>query len=302
MRAAILGAAVLGTGVAQAHMAAWATGMYCRNGTTGTDNQNTADAVAPLFNLTFTDWWFHHYNGCDEFPPSPGDFLELPAGGNFSVEIAENRAFTSLSYGGSKVTEWGDGKTHPEDYSITNLGGYNITSSGCIPSPNMHAQNESMAAGTAFAISYNSDLKDVTPENLVVFSIRYHTPFRMVTSYDVPAALPACPPGGCHCAWGWVPDHCGTPNIYMEGFRCNVTGATSTTPVAPGKPPVWCEGDSLACQPGPKQMVYWNQLDGNNVILDGWQLEGNGKSPGYNMKMGFYEGMHCSISGVGVYD
>lgn len=55
----------------------------------------------------------------------------------------------------------------------------------------VHTQNQSMAAGTAFAISYQvriitfmpcphgdltspqSDIKKVTPENLVVFSVRY---------------------------------------------------------------------------------------------------------------------------------
>lgn len=30
-----------------------------------------------------------------------------------------------------------------------------------------------MAAGTAFAISYTSDLSSVTPENLVVFTVLY---------------------------------------------------------------------------------------------------------------------------------
>jgi hypothetical protein len=33
--------------------------------------------------------------------------------------------------------------------------------------------NESMAAGTAFAISYESDIARVTPENLVVFTVLY---------------------------------------------------------------------------------------------------------------------------------
>jgi hypothetical protein len=35
----------------------------------------------------------------------------------------------------------------------------------------VHTQNESMAAGTAFAISYVSEIADVTPENLVVFTV-----------------------------------------------------------------------------------------------------------------------------------
>ena len=34
-------------------------------------------------------------------------------------------------------------------------------------------QNKTMAAGTALAISYTSDLTKVTPENLVVFSVLY---------------------------------------------------------------------------------------------------------------------------------
>ncbi|EEB88604.1 hypothetical protein MPER_13483, partial [Moniliophthora perniciosa FA553] len=45
---------------------------------------------------------------CDEFPPPPGEFLELPAGGSFIVEIAANRAKTTLSYGGRDTTAWGD--------------------------------------------------------------------------------------------------------------------------------------------------------------------------------------------------
>lgn len=39
-----------------------------------------------------------------------------PAGGSFTVEIAENQAFTSISYNGSKASPWGDGQQHPQDY------------------------------------------------------------------------------------------------------------------------------------------------------------------------------------------
>lgn len=31
-------------------------------GTTGVDNPNTNDAVNPMFNLTFNDWWMHAYD------------------------------------------------------------------------------------------------------------------------------------------------------------------------------------------------------------------------------------------------
>jgi len=78
--------------------------------------------------------------------------------------------------------------------------------------------------------------------------------------------------------------------MYMAPHRCIVTGATSTTLVAPAIPPAWCENDPSQCVQGPKQMVFWNQLDGNNVITEGIQADGNWKSPGYNQKMGFIEG------------
>ncbi|PVG03262.1 hypothetical protein CPB86DRAFT_695511 [Serendipita vermifera] len=277
--------------VIHAHMTAWTDGMYCLNGTSGGDNQNTNDAVNPLYNLPKSEWWMHHNNKCDEFPPAPGKFLEIPAGGNFTVEIATNRAFTHYSYDGRLVTAWGDGKDHPDDYSITNLGGEpNPSDSGCIPSPNLHTQNETMAAGTVFAISYESDIKRVTPEKLVVFTVVYHTPFKLLATYQVPAALPACPEEGCHCVWGWVPNHCGEPNMYMMPHKCKVTGATSTTPLAPAVPPQWCDDDETQCVQGPKQMIFWNQQDGNNVVTTGTQRDGDWKSPGYNMKMGFREG------------
>ncbi|CAG7847402.1 SubName: Full=Uncharacterized protein {ECO:0000313/EMBL:CCA68161.1} [Serendipita indica DSM 11827] len=281
---------------ARAHIVAWVKGMYCVNGTTGTENQNTYDPVVPLYNLTKSDWWMHHSNKCDQFPPAPGDFLDIPSGGNFTVELAGNRAFTTLSYGGRLVTAWGDGKNHPDTYSITNLGDEpGPSGSGCLPSPNLHAQNETMAAGTAFAISYQSELARVTLENLVVFTVLYHTPFKRLATYSVPAGMPSCPPEGCICTWLWVPDHCGEPNIYMHPYRCKVSGRTGTRKLATAKPPVWCEDDQTKCVKGAKQMVAWNQLDGNNVILTGKQRDGLSKSPGYNMKMGFSNGAQTDI-------
>jgi hypothetical protein len=58
-----------------AHIAAWSAGMYCLNvrtnehlsvdlfahssfqGTTGVDNQNTNDAVSPVYQLPKSEWW-----------------------------------------------------------------------------------------------------------------------------------------------------------------------------------------------------------------------------------------------------
>ncbi|KAF8638893.1 hypothetical protein AX17_001945 [Amanita inopinata Kibby_2008] len=260
--------------------------MYCLNGVNvGLIDLNAASSVTPLYQLPMKDWWFHHINDCDNFPPAEGDILELPAGGQFTVEIASNRAKTTLSYKGRYTSDWPDGATYPEDYNIPT----------CITSPNMHTQNQTMAAGTAFAISYQSDIHQVTQENLAVFTVRHHTPWKRVTSYDVPAALPACPPGGCICAWGWIPNGCGEPNMYHQAFRCNVTGATGTKPVAPPQPPIWCEDEPSNCVRGSKQMLYWNQLEGNNIHVEGRDIAGLPKSPAYNNNCGFPDGAQNDI-------
>lgn len=54
-----------------------------------------------------------------------------------------------------------------------------------------------------------------------------------------------------------------------------------------------------------KQMVYWHQLDGNNVEVSGYDLAGDPKSPSYNRKMGFSNGeqnIKFMTSGSGVYN
>jgi hypothetical protein len=87
---------------------------------------------------------------------------------------------------------FGDGKNHP-GLGVTMDG--KTTNDSCISEPNsrsncnlsyatqpdlsnqVHTQNETMAAGTAFAISYVSDLKQVTKQNLVVFTVLHQYDF-----------------------------------------------------------------------------------------------------------------------------
>lgn len=208
LRTAIVATAL--ASLASAHTAAWAKGMYCRNGATkdpAHDEPNTNRVVSPLFELAQQDWWFQHDRGCDLAPPPAGEFLELPANGNFTVELAHNRAFTTLSYKGEKVSDWPDGKEHPDDWNSWEGPG-----SKCLENGALHTYNESNAAGTAWAISYQSDIKKVTMENLVVFSVLKHTPWKRLATYGVPN-LPKCPEGGCTCAWLWVPENCGQSNM-----------------------------------------------------------------------------------------
>ncbi|KIK64418.1 hypothetical protein GYMLUDRAFT_161211 [Collybiopsis luxurians FD-317 M1] len=297
MRSAIIGS--LAVIIAQlvtvrAHIAAFTKGMYCLNGTTG-DDLNSDDPVLPLYQLEFDQWWFHAANGCNERPPNAGDFLELPAGDSVILELASNQAFTTFSYGGKFMSDWPNGQTYPDDHvrSIS----YAHSDPFCITSPNLHTQNQSMAAGTALAISYQSDLKQVTPENLVVISVAYNTPFKRLATYYIPAGLPLCPEEGCICAWGWIPNGCGERNMYHEAIRCKVAGNTGTKPIGKPRPPVWCEDDPDSCIKGPKQMLYWNQASGNNIVVDPtYDLSGvELKSPAYNVKCGFANGAQNDV-------
>lgn len=47
--------------------------------------------------------------------------------------------------------------------------------------------------------------------------------------------------------------------MYMQNFRCEVTGSTSTKKLAPAKPPVYCIEDQNKCQSGAKQMIAWHR-------------------------------------------
>jgi hypothetical protein len=85
---------------------------------------------------------------------------------------------------------------------------------------------------------------------------------------------------------------CGQPNIYLEPIRCQVTGVTSTTPLATPKPAVWCEDDKSKCVEGAKQVIIWNQKERNNIVVEGNDLSGHPKSPAYNEKLGFRPGIH----------
>jgi hypothetical protein len=181
-----------------------------------------------------------------------------PAGGSFNVEMAENKVCTTMSsiVPVDQLGNFGNCRS----YDINTYG--NFANGSCITMPNLHTRNKTDAAGSAFAISYTNDITRVNEQNLVVFTVAPNTPFERAASFQVPAAMPPCPPGGCICAWGWVPNGCGAPNMYMLPYRCQVTGwnkARAKTLAAP-KPPAYCQGNSTACVKGAKQMVSSSDL------------------------------------------
>ena len=42
-------------------------------------------------------------------------------------------------------------------------------------------------------------------------------------------------------------------------------------------------------------MVYWNQLEGNNIVVSGSDLSGNPRFPTYNAKLGFLNGCYSFV-------
>ncbi|KAG6854293.1 hypothetical protein C0991_008542 [Blastosporella zonata] len=83
--------------------------------------------------------------------------------------------------------------------------------------------------------------------------------------------------------------------MYMLPLKCRVTGLTGNATVAPGTPGVWCEDDPSSCLVGAKQMIYWNQAEGNNIVVSGTDLAGEPRSPAYNTKLGFANGAQTDI-------
>jgi len=261
----LFGAVLALSSVAHGHTAAFANGMYCRGGPNpGQDDQNTNTVVNPLYNLPRSQWWFQADRGCDRVPPPAGQFLDLPAGGSFTVELAHNRAQTTLSYNGQYTSQWPDGREHPENWQGPGNPPDCIQDDGA-----MHTNNHAMAAGTAWAISYESDISRVNMENLVVFSVLPNTPWKRIATYQVPRDLPPCPAEGCTCAWLWIPKGCGEPNMYMQPYKCRVTGSNSNRRLARAQVPRFCKGFPQNCVQGAKQMMVYMQAEGNTVSRPG---------------------------------
>ncbi|KAJ7056730.1 hypothetical protein C8F01DRAFT_1372706 [Mycena amicta] len=77
-----------------------------------------------------------------------------------------------------------------------------------------HTKGLDDLTGCALAIAYKNDARDVQPEDFVVFSVNQICVWTRFTDFQVPARMPACPEGGCTCAFFWIhsPDSGGEQN------------------------------------------------------------------------------------------
>jgi len=266
---------------AAGHASIWHPSMFGFNVTETTfpyDNR----PVAPLADMTFAEWWFH---GHLDFPPNAGDVFDLPAGQTATAEVACDKGATS--------------------FFTTNPGGDirlpNDPDNPCPGSPlaAIHTTGLDNVKGCAMAISYKSDANQVQPEDFAVFSVNQTCVWTRFTDFQVPARMPACPEGGCTCAWFWIHSPLsGSMQNYMNGFRCNVTGATSTTPIAAAQIPRRCGADPDNgitndtpgnCTFGAKQPFYWFNRERNNMF------EGTFSPPFYTDLYNFRDGAQNDI-------
>ncbi|KAH7099231.1 hypothetical protein BKA62DRAFT_750627 [Auriculariales sp. MPI-PUGE-AT-0066] len=281
---------------AEAHVGAWHKSMFCLNGLSNDVVEGHRAVSEPIMDQNFWNFWFR--GDCKKFPPAKGDFLELPVGGTTTLELAANRAFTDLSYGGRKSTTWPDGDKHPDYEHLP------YVPDKCLGP--LHTENRTSAAGTVLgrslvstarlnplttlsAIAYKSNIMDVKYEDLVVISVAANTPWHREQQYEVPKDLPPC--NDCICAWSWIPNSCGLTNF------CKVTGARADAPkLAKAQKPVWCEDNEGECVKGAKGLTIWLQKEDNTFEFEHkQQKDGKLRSPGYNTKMGFRPGAQTDI-------
>lgn len=231
--------------------------------------------MAPLQQYTFSQWWFHgHLN----FAPAPGNFFELPAGGTAMSQLACNKGATKWWAASEGTTDIRQG-----DYPCP---GY--------PLSQFHTNGIDDLKGCALSIAYTSDVNSIKPEDLAIFSVNHQCVWSVNTGFQVPQNMPPCPDGGCICAWHWIHSvDSGSAQMYMNGFRCKVTGATSNTPVLTPQVPKRCTGDLSKCNQGAQQPLYWFQAEGNNMNNDQYD------PPYYLDEWGFTDGAQNGIFGNG---
>ncbi|KAL7415007.1 hypothetical protein BDY24DRAFT_280039 [Mrakia frigida] len=273
-----------------AHLALWDPGMYGFDGNiTGVVNFNNNVPVLPLKainNLTVSQWFG---NGQMGFPPAEGVFMELPAGSTYHGEIACNRGLTSHRdprIAGEAMLEHPCQTVGPM-HTVLNFG---------------EAVNASLLGGCALSIAYESDVTKLKPSDFTVISTNSTCGWWRETDFEIPADLPACPEGGCHCGWNWI-HTAGNYNAEGRGegygaemndlkYRCKITGSSKTTAevsIAAGQIANECAGDSSKCTAGAKQPHYWSQLDGNNNFASDLN------PPLHNMNYGFSNGAQTDI-------
>ncbi|KAF8471114.1 hypothetical protein BDZ91DRAFT_677604 [Kalaharituber pfeilii] len=219
----------------------------------------------PLHSMPISRWLFH---GEAHNPPPDGARMQLPAGGNVTIEVACEKRHTS--FGGGDTSH-----NHP------------------CPSdpPAMHSGPDfpdHLLRGCAIAIAYKQSAADVRPEDFTVISVNHYCVRTLRTVFEIPAGLPPCPNGKCVCGWFWQ-GQVSNDEMYMNGFDCSVENPGDRVLAKPVPPKECREGMGVECVRGAKQPMYWAN-EGANV-----EYHGPERKPAYLDYWGFPDGAQNDI-------
>ncbi|KAF8553904.1 hypothetical protein OG21DRAFT_1497392 [Imleria badia] len=238
--------------------------------------------VVPLAQMPFNEWWFHNHLA---YPPNPGDVFELPAGQNATLQIACNKGATTY-YASSE----GGNIQEPNDPNNVCPGS---------PISEFHTTGIDDVKGCGLGIAYKSNVSEIQPADFTIFSINQTCVWNRYTNFGVPERMPSCPNGQCTCAFFWIHStDSGGEQMYMNGFRCNVSNSNSNVPLATPKVARRCGADPANGKPnaapgnctyGAKQPLYWLQAEQNNMF------EGYYSPPFYNSLYNFQDGAQNDI-------
>ena len=133
-------------------------------------------------------------------PPNPGDFMLLPAGGQLDLQTACERDYTSY---GKNISD-PKNPNYPCPFQ---------------PMSEFHTLGPDNVKGCAMGIAYKSDIKEVKPEDITIFSVNTKCVLHLHTIYDIPKAMPPCPKDGCICTHNWI--HSERSGTNQSGFSTN---------------------------------------------------------------------------------
>jgi len=147
--------------------------------------------------------------------------------------------------------------------------------------------DEGMLMGCALAIAFKPTAGDTRPEDFTVMSINPTCVRQRQTAFEIPANLPACPEGGCTCAWFWQGKN-SNDEMYMTGFRCDVEGGAVTSDYPVPVPPTKDSPKTGATQP-----VYWANQGSNLDFTPNFETK-----PMYNEAWGWTSGAQTGAFGA----
>ncbi|GAA5903968.1 uncharacterized protein JCM6883_002043 [Sporobolomyces salmoneus] len=252
---------------ARAHMSPFLDAMYGGP----KDYPGLQNPVMPLGpELEFDDWWFR---GPDvrNAPPKSGAVAILPAGGDYTLEIACAPEYTTY-----------DGNEGTGNVACDEPGPYHADPAALKVDP-------ALFSGCAIGISDVMDPNDATMDDFTIISVQSECISDRDTTFSIPARMPSCTGEWCICGWVWLPQT-GDANAYHTPFRCKISDSPADArPIASPQDPVFCPDSRDDCTKGAKKMISTYNYPVNVPFTS------YADRPGYHGTFGFFNGPQDDI-------